>query len=177
MDPLWLFLVFLRASVLSIGGQSGLPLLRDDFVRTGLMTDVQLIEALTIGRLSTGPGGLYMVAIGYVVGSWAGALLALIAVALPPLVILPLSAYLRPRLMHKRVSGLIRGLALTTTGLVIATTVDLLGSVGAGNNTTPALWQLGLVGLGFVVSVRATLHPALLVGVGAAAGLLLAASA
>jgi chromate transporter len=177
VDPLWLFLVFFRASVLSVGGQSGLPLLRDDFVRSGLMSDVQLIEALTIGRLSTGPGGLYMVAIGYVVGSWVGAALALLAVAIPPLVILPLSAYLRPRLMHKRVSGLIRGLALTTTGLVIATTVDLLGSTGVGENGSPAIWQLGLVAVGFAVSIQAKLHPALLVGAGAAVGLVLAAQA
>jgi chromate transporter len=175
VDPTWLFLVFLRASVLSVGGQSGLPLLRDDFVRSGMMTDVQLIEALTIGRLSTGPGGLYMVAIGYVIGSWLGAALALVALALPPLVILPLSAYLRPRLMHKRVSGLIRGLALTTTGLVIATSIDLLGSAGPEGKSGTAIWQLGLVGLGFAVSARARIHPALLVGVGAAAGLILAA--
>jgi chromate transporter len=177
MDPVWLFLVFLRASVLSVGGQSGLPLLRDDFVKTGVMSDVQLIEALTIGRLSTGPGGLYMVAIGYVAGSWIGAALALLALAIPPLVILPLAAYLRPRLMHRRVSGLIRGLALTTTGLVIATSVDLLGSAGVGEGGSPEVWQLGLVAVGFLVSVQAKVHPALLVGAGALVGLVLAAQA
>ena len=101
--------------------------------------------------------------------------MALVALALPPLVILPLSAYLRPRLMHKRVSGLIRGLALTTTGLVIATSIDLLGSAGPEGKSGTAIWQLGLVGLGFAVSARARIHPALLVGVGAAVGLILAA--
>jgi chromate transporter len=173
VDPLWLFVVFVRASVFSVGGQSGLPLLREDLVRTGVLSDVQLIEALTIGRLSTGPGGLYMVAIGYVAGSWVGAALALIAVAVPPLVILPASAYLRPRLMHRRVNGLIRGLALTTTGLVIAISVELLWS--AGVNAGPAAWQLGLVVLGFAVSVEAKRHPALVVAIGAIAGLVFAA--
>lgn len=172
MDPLWLFLVFLRASVFSVGGQSGLPLLREDLVRSGVLSDAQLIEALTIGRLSTGPGGLYMVAIGYVAGSWLGAALALIAVAVPPLVILPVSAYLRPRLMHRRVNGLIRGLALTTTGLVIATSVDLLWS--AGVDAGPAAWQLALVGLGFAISVEGKRHPALVIAVGAAVGVVAA---
>lgn len=172
MDPLWLFLVFFRASVFSVGGQSGLPLLREDLVRTGVMSDAQLIEALTIGRLSTGPGGLYMVAIGYVAGSWLGAALALLAVALPPLVVIPASAYLRPRLMHRRVNGLIRGLALTTTGLVVATSVELLWS--AAGNGAPELWQLALVVVGFGFSVEAKRHPALIVAAGAAIGLVLA---
>ena len=173
MDPLWLFLVFFRASVFSVGGQSVLPLLRDDLVRTGVMTDTQLIEALTIGRLSTGPGGLYMVAIGYVAGSWFGAFLALVAVAVPPLVVLPASAYLRPRLMHRRVNGLIRGLALTTTGLVVATSVELLWSAGVDGG--PEVWQFGLVALGLALSVEAKRHPALLVALGALVGLVLAA--
>jgi chromate transporter len=172
VDPVWLFLVFLRASVLSVGGQSGLPLLREDFIRTGVLSDTQLIEALTIGRLSTGPGGLYMVAIGYMAGSWLGAVLALVAVALPPLMILPVSAYLRPRLMHRRVNGLVRGLALTTTGLVVATSVDLLWSAGGPDG--PAAWQIALVAVGFVLAARATLHPVVLVAIGGVVGLILA---
>ncbi len=73
MDPLWFFFVLLRASFLSLGGQTGVPLLRADLVGGGVMSDVQLIQALTIGRLGTGPGGLYIVAIGYMVMGWAGA--------------------------------------------------------------------------------------------------------
>ncbi|MGH2456330.1 MAG: chromate transporter [Candidatus Limnocylindria bacterium] len=172
MDPLWLFLVFFRASVFSVGGQSGLPLLRDDLVRTGVLTDVQLIEALTIGRLSTGPGGLYMVAIGYVAGGWLGAGLALVAVAMPPLLVLPASAYLRPRLTHRRVNGLIRGLALTTTGLVIATSVQLLWSASADGS--PAIWQFALVALGIGISIEGKRHPVIVIAIGAAVGLLLA---
>ncbi|HEX2141952.1 MAG TPA: chromate transporter [Candidatus Limnocylindria bacterium] len=173
MDPLWLFLVFFRASVFSVGGQSGLPLLRDDLVRTGVLTDVQLIEALTIGRLSTGPGGLYMVAIGFVAGGWLGAAMALVALALPPLLVLPASAYLRPRLAHRRVNGLIRGLALTTTGLVVAVSVELLWA--ATPNGNPAIWQFALVVLGVAVSIEGKRHPVIVIAAGAAVGLLLAA--
>lgn len=172
MDPVGLFLTFLRASVFSLGGQSGLPLLREDLIRSGVLTDSQIIDGLIIGRLSTGPGGLYMVSLGYLAGGWPGGTLALLAVALPPLVILPAASYLRPRLTHRRVNGLIRGLAFTTSGLVVATSVDLLLATGGG--APPSWWQLGLALFGLLVSLEGKRHPILVVLVGAAVGLVLA---
>jgi chromate transporter len=172
VDPVTLFLTFLRASVFSLGGQSGLPLLREDLVRSGAVTDLQIIDGLVIGRLSTGPGGLYMVSIGYLAGGWLGGGLALAAIALPPLVILPASSYLRPRLTHRRVNGLIRGLAFTTSGLVVATSLDLLISTGGADG--PQLWQLGLAALAFAVGLEGKRHPIFVVLVGAAVGLVVA---
>jgi chromate transporter len=172
VDPVALFVTFLRASVFSLGGQSGLPLLREDLLRSGAVTDLQIIDGLVIGRLSTGPGGLYMVSIGYLAGGWLGGGLALAAVALPPLVILPASAYLRPRLTHRRVNGLIRGLAFTTSGLVVATSLDLLLSTGGA--TGPAPWQLVLAVVGFAVTLESKRHPIFVVLAGAAVGLALA---
>ncbi|TMG46859.1 MAG: chromate transporter, partial [Chloroflexi bacterium] len=55
MDPLLLLLVFLKASALSIGGLSSLPLLRADLVTPGIATDEQVVQAIAIGRISTGP--------------------------------------------------------------------------------------------------------------------------
>jgi chromate transporter len=165
-------LTFLRASIFSTGGQSGLPLLREDLLRLGALTDAQIIDGLVIGRLSTGPGGLYMVSLGFLAGGWLGGAVALAAIALPPLVVLPASAYLRPRLPHRRVNGLVRGLTFTTSGLVVATSLDLLLSAsGAGG---PAPWQLALAAIGLAASLEAKRHPVLIVGVGAAVGLLVA---
>jgi chromate transporter len=172
VDPLALFFTFLRASVFSLGGQSGLPLLREDLINSGAMTDAQIIDGLVIGRLSTGPGGLYMVSFGYMAGGWWGSALALVAVTLPPLVILPAADYLRPRLTDRRVNGLIRGLAFTTSGLVVATSLDLL--ISTGGSSGPAIWQVGLAVVGLVVSYQGKVHPALIVLVGAVAGLVLA---
>jgi chromate transporter len=172
VDPLSLFLSFLRASVFSLGGQSGLPLLREDLVSSGTLTDSQIIDGLVIGRLSTGPGGLYMVSLGYMAGGWWGSALALLAITLPPLVILPAAGYLRPRLAHRRVNGLVRGLAFTTSGLVVATSIDLL--LATGGAAGPAIWQFGLAAIGLVVSYHGKVHPAILVLVGAVAGLALA---
>jgi hypothetical protein len=112
MDAWWLLLVFLRASLLSVSGQTALPLIRQDLLAAGLTTDQRLIEALTIGRLGTGPGGLYIVAIGYFTMGLIGAFVALIATIAPPLLVVPLAAFLRPRLgsdqhpaAHRRVAG------------------------------------------------------------------------
>lgn len=171
MDPLWLFLVFLRASIFSLGGQTALPLLREDLLNAGAVSDGQIIEGLTIGRLSTGPGGLYFVAIGYIAAGWLGAGLALIAVALPPLLVLPAAEFLRPRLQHRAVNGLIRGLALTTSGLVVATSVSLLGSAGTDG---PALWQLALLTLGLLIGLEGKRHPAIAIAIGATVGILVA---
>jgi hypothetical protein len=90
MDAWWLLLVFLRASLLSVSGQTALPLLRQDLLAAGLTTDQRLIEALTIGRLGTGPGGLYIIAIGYFTMGLIGAFVALIATIIPPLLVVPL---------------------------------------------------------------------------------------
>jgi len=57
MDALALLGVFLKASLLSLGGLSSLPLLRADLVAPGIATDDQLVQAIAIGRISTGPIG------------------------------------------------------------------------------------------------------------------------
>ena len=79
MDPLALFAVLLKDSALALGGLGSLPLLRQDLVATGLATDSQLVQALAIGRLSTGPNGLWIVSLGYQMAGLLGAAMALIA--------------------------------------------------------------------------------------------------
>src|SRR5947207_15220271 len=121
MDPLLLLLVFLKASALSIGGLSSLPLLRADLVTPGIATDEQVVQAIAIGRISTGPNGLYIVSLGYLVGGAVGATVALVAATLPPLVIVPITAVARRWLLTTPVAGLVRGVALATAGLRVAT--------------------------------------------------------
>src|SRR6266542_6672573 len=76
VDALALFLVLLKDSALSLGGLGSLPLIRQDLVATGLATDAHLVEALAIGRLSTGPTGLWIVSLGYQIAGVPGAAMA-----------------------------------------------------------------------------------------------------
>jgi chromate transporter len=167
-----LFVILLRASLFSLGGQSGLPLLRHDLVETGFLTDRQMVQALTVGRLGTGPGGLYVVAVGFMVSGWVGAALALVAIVLPPLLVFPMSAFLRPRTHRRWVNGLMRGLSLASAGLVAATSLQLLAGLQVGG---PEPWQVGLVAAGLALTLGTRLHPILVILIGAVVGLLLGA--
>jgi chromate transporter len=170
VDPLALFVVLLKDSALSLGGLGALPLLRQDLVATGLVTDTQLVQALAIGRLSTGPSGLWIVSLGYQMSGPLGAAIALAASSLPPLVILPATAVARRWLLSAPFAGLVRGAALATAGLLGATGVSLI--VPAGD--APTWWQL-LIGIAATaLTYQGRLHPAAVVIAGALLGVLLA---
>lgn len=172
MDAWWLLLVFLRASLLSVSGQTALPLIRQDLLAAGLTTDQRLIEALTIGRLGTGPGGLYIIAVGYFTMGLIGAFVALIATIIPPMLVVPLAAFLRPRLGSARVNGTIRGVALATSGLVVVTSFQLLMAESGGG--LPAVWQVIVLAAAVALALQGRRHPIWVILAGAIVGLVLA---
>ena len=170
MTELALFLTFLKDAALSLGGLGALPLIRQDMVATGLVTDVQVVQALAIGRLSTGPTGLWIVSLGYLVAGWLGATFALVACSLPPLVMLPATALARRFLMTSAFAGFVRGASLATAGLLIATGVTLI-TPEVGELTW---WQLALGAAATAVTYQGRVHPGLVVIGGALAGVILA---
>jgi chromate transporter len=170
VDPLTLFAVLLKDSTLALGGLGSLPLLRQDLVATGFATDSQLVQALAIGRLSTGPNGLWIVSLGYQMAGLLGAAMALVASSLPPLVILPATAVARRWLLSAPFAGLVRGAALATAGLLCATGFSLI--VPAGD--VPSWWQVSIGVAAAAFTYQGRLHPAAVVIGGALLGLLLA---
>ena len=172
MSPLALFFVFLRAAALSVGGQGALPLLREDLVNTGVLTEGQVLEALAIGRIAPGPTGLYIVSLGYFAYGVAGALIAVAAASVPPIAMIVVAGTLRRWLVTAWAAGLVRGVAMSSTGLLIATAIRLLAP-DASVSDLP-LWQLALAAAGVVLTIDGRMHPGLLLGLGALAGVLLA---
>lgn len=166
MSPLDLFFDVLRAAALSVGGAGSLPLLRESLVVPGHVTEAQVLESLAIGRLSTGPTGLYVVSLGYFALGWIGAAVALAAATLPPLSLVALASLGRRWLLTPWASGVIRGIALTTSGLLVATSVQLI-DVGV------AQALLALAGL--AATLQGRVHPALVILAGALAGVALEA--
>lgn len=165
-----LFLTLLKDSALSLGGLGALPLIRQDLVATGIATDAQVVQALAIGRLGTGPNGLWIVSLGYQISGWAGAALALVACILPPLVMLPATAAARGLLLTAPFAGLVRGAALAVAGLLASTALSLIAPEPAG----AAAWQV-LVGIAaLVLTYQGRVHPGLVVVGGALAGVVLA---
>ncbi len=169
-DPVSLFFIFLKAAALGFGGYGSLPLLREDLLLTGLATDEQLIQSLAVGRLSTGPNGTYIVSLGYFVGGFGGAAAALVAGCLPPLIMVPLVAVARGRLLSTRFAGFNRGVLLAISGLLLAFGVAILAPAGVSGL---AWWHVLLAVGATAVTVQGRVHPALLIALGAAAGLIL----
>jgi chromate transport protein ChrA len=94
--------------------------------------------------------------------------MALIAASLPPLVIVPITALARRWLLAPPVAGLVRGVALATAGLLAATGIGIVAAAGS-----PSWWQLALAAIATVLTYRGTVHPALVIAIGAVAGLAL----
>src|SRR5207245_5067258 len=76
-----------------------LAFLHDDFVnRLHWLTDHELLDAIAVGQFTPGPVFTTATFIGYLVGSWAGAIVATVAVFLPSFVFVAIVYPLVPRL-------------------------------------------------------------------------------
>jgi chromate transporter len=130
IDPVAYFLLSLKASLFSTGGQGNLPSLHQDLVVRGWASDQQFAQALAIGQLSPGPSGLWPIALGYLVAGVTGASLASIALVLPPLLVLPMARLHRRFAGSAAVQGFLRGLALAVAASVPVIILRVVGSYG-----------------------------------------------
>ena len=95
-----LYLLLLKATVTSFSGMGSLPQIRQDLVVSyGVLTDEELSHAVLIGRSTPGPLGAYVVAVGYVVDGWSGAVVAWLALVTPAFAAIPLLTTVR-RYLH-----------------------------------------------------------------------------
>lgn len=126
MSPRDVFVAVLLSSALGFGGFGSLPFLRQYLAAAGLAADAILLQALTVGRLSPGPNGLFLIAVGYFVAGLEGVIVAVAAVVIPPLAILPISQ-LRERFEHVlRFRSALRSLGLAVVALLASTTVSVV---------------------------------------------------
>ena len=126
MNLFLLYLLLLKASVMSFSGLGSLPMIRNDFVvQRHLMTDHQVNTAVVAGRTGPGPFGLYLVCVGYYVGGVPGAAVAFLAMITPAFLVLPLMRWLGPRADIPLIRDSIRGVLLSSAGLLLAASVPL----------------------------------------------------
>lgn len=132
MSYLLLFWLFLKASLFSTGGTGNLPILYPDLTRRRWAMPAQFAEALAVGQVSPGPNGLWVTCLGYLIGGMRGALLALAAITIPPLVVLAIER------LYSRLEGrpsvplFARGLSLAVVGIFSVILWRLLQSAHAG---------------------------------------------
>jgi chromate transporter len=145
--PLTLFWIMFRAALLSTTGTGNLPIVHQDLIARGWATDRQFGESLAIGQISPGPTGLWVISLGYLVGGLQGAALTLVAISLPPLLVLLLVHGLYRRWGHRPATqGFVRGLGLAVSGIFVVVLTGIMNT--AGWSFTNVMITLGAIILG-----------------------------
>ncbi len=130
INPFIYFLLFLKASLFSTGGLSNLPSLHQDLIGNGWAVEADFGQAVAIGQISPGPNGLWVVSLGYLTYGYLGAFLALIAITLPALLVLVVSAGYARIERRTWVQGAMHGVSLAVVGLLLTVVWTILHQPG-----------------------------------------------
>ncbi|HEX5159456.1 MAG TPA: chromate efflux transporter [Ktedonobacterales bacterium] len=143
---LTLFLTFLKIGAVLYGsGYVLLAFLRTDLVQgLGWLTDRQLLDAIAVGQVTPGPVFTTATFIGFVLGSWQGALLATLGIFLPSFLFIPvihrLAGWMR---RSPTVALMLNGVNIAALALMAGVTLQLAQSALHDIFT----WALALVAL------------------------------
>jgi chromate transporter len=130
INPLVYFFLFLKATLFSSGGFSNLPSLHQDLISAGWANETDFGRSVALGQISPGPNGLWVISLGYLTYGYLGAVLALIAIVIPPFLVIPISA-IYARIEHqRRVQGAMHGVSLAVVGLSITVCWTILFQPG-----------------------------------------------
>jgi chromate transporter len=143
---LTLFLTFLKIGAVLYGsGYVLLAFLRTDLVQgLGWLTDRQLLDAIAVGQVTPGPVFTTATFIGFLLGSWQGALLATLGIFLPSFLFIPvihrLAGWMR---RSPAVALVLNGVNIAALALMAGVTLQLAQSALHDVFT----WALALVAL------------------------------
>lgn len=130
MSWIALLWILLKASLFTTSGTGNLPILHDELLARGWATETDFAEALAIGQISPGPTGLWVISLGYLVDGPRGAVLSLIAIVIPPLLVLPVYGLFQRYGGHPATVGFVRGLTLAVAGIFVVVLAQIMGGVG-----------------------------------------------
>ena len=165
-------LFFIKAGAFTFG--SGLAIV--PFLQQGLvdqhhwLTQQQFTDAVAMGLISPGPVVIMATFAGYLIYGVVGAVVATLAVFLPVylFVVVP-GRFFRKHEKHPRLQGFVKGATAAAAGAIAGAAIV----IGRNTISGPLSALIGLVALALLLQrVRRIPEPAL-IGLGAAAGLLL----
>ncbi len=164
---LTLFLTFLKTGAVLYGsGYVLLAFLRTDFVlNLHWLTDRQLLDAVSIGQFTPGPVSSTATFVGYLVGSWQGALVATLGIFLPSFVFIPIIHAIATRLRRSPWTAvLLEGVNVAALGLMAGVLLQL----GQNALSDVLTWAIALIA--FAILLRFKLNSVWLILAGAAIG-------
>lgn len=127
MTLVTLYLLLLKAILMSFSGLSSLPVVHRDFVvERKVLTERQLNTSVAMARATPGPLGLYVVCVGFFVRGYPGAVAGALAMTTPAFFIIPLLYFFgRRAAADATVQRSIRAVTLAAAGLLLSATVPL----------------------------------------------------
>ena len=162
-----LFVAFFRIGIFGFGGgPTMVPLFHTECVKKyKWVTNDEFVDNLALGNALPGPIATKLAAfIGFRVKGWKGALVAILAVALP--VVIAMIALLEVIYRYKDapgVYGMVQAIGPVIVVMTAVMTWEFLqkGWKGASSKTSGAVWLL----LSLVALVLFDLHPGIVVGI------------
>ncbi|MEP7199348.1 MAG: chromate transporter [Chloroflexota bacterium] len=167
MDWLTFFWFVLKSYLFSTGGFGPLPSLHADLIARSWASEKQFTEALAVGQLSPGPNGLWVVSLSYLVAGVPGAVLATIALLMPPMLVLLVAHGHAQIADHPATQGLLDGVVLVIVGIGVMILAELLRTNGFDLST------LAIVVTSAALAIARRLPVNVILLVAAAAGLVL----
>jgi len=150
MDWILFFWIVLKSILFSTAGFGPLPSLHTDFIVNGWASEKQFTEALTIGQVTPGPNGLWIVSLCYLVAGLPGALLACVALLLPPLLVLFVQRGHARIASHVATQGLLDGIML----VIVSFSVIVLAQMFQSNGMDISLITIAVISAGLALSRR-----------------------
>lgn len=148
MKLLSLFLTFLKIGAVSFGGGYAMvPLVREEVLSHGWMTEARFLDLIAVSESTPGPIAVNMATfIGSSQGGIPGALCATAGVVLPSFIVLLLiSAVLKNLMKYRGVQAALSGLRPAVAGLICITAVTMILS---------QLFGITVIGGGFAFEWR-----------------------
>ncbi len=126
MNVFVLYLVLLKGTITSFAGLASLPVIREELVvKSHVLTDKQLNEAVVITRSTPGPVGLYVVSAGYFASGLPGAFAGWLAMVTPAFLIIPLIHFAGRKAEHPRVKAALQTVVIASAALLLAAAIPL----------------------------------------------------
>ncbi len=139
----YLFLTFFKVSCLSVGGAySAIPLIREDVMSMGWVSEAELLDLIALSESTPGPIMINLATyVGTVQAGLLGALVATLGIVAPAFGLFIAIAKLGRTLFKKPlIEGILNGLKPVLMGVILATGVEMLIEVLLGTEYKPE-WQ------------------------------------